>query len=1177
MNRIEQLLNGKFEYETPSLQLSQDVIEQTVPEGKLFKGDFVVSQPEGRKVRGFLYSSNPRVTFDPQEFFGSENRILYQVDTNGLKPGDETDGSFTFCTEIGESFLPYRIRIEEKNETSSADVPDLEELSALAQKDFQSVYPAFLSPEFRGMLRERHPELLPIYDAVKGDSPTYQSMEEFFIGCGLKEPVEISLSETEKRYANPEQSLRDTIRIQRSDWGFLRLDLTSDSRFLRLEKKVLTTDEFAGKVYELPFVVDTNFLHAGKNYARIKISTCYQELTFEVLVVRKVSSEERRQRRVQKMMRRKLENLYVDFRLKKIEMQLWIDRSVNVISSYKRAGGTDVYADLFLIQLFYVDDKRVRGQRLLEEIEKRPSRLDTPDRYAFYLYVTTFFQRDAEYVDQVEERVEQMLLQNRDNWVLQWILLYLKESLLQDDSAKLSAIGEQVRLGASSPILYLEGFLLLKKNPFLLRHLGSFEQKILTFGARQNQLTPELVHQVGELAVHDQTYSRRLFELLKACYAVDRSEEIVRAICTIAIAGDRRDPEFFYWYSLGVSLDLRITGLYEYYMETMDQQGVEQMPQIIRMYFIYNNTLDYHKKARIYRNISDNRDNIPQIYRSYRGAIKNFLVEQLGMGRVDENLAVLYERYLEKGQLTRALAERLARVLFTFEITCKNPNMKSVVVVHPRMKGEQIVPIADGSAQVQIYTEEARILLMDEHGNRYVSTSLYMAERMLDTPRLLEYCQEMVPEHPGLVLYMCSTVKEGEGITRETLPYFRRACAMETLKDAFREEARRLVLAYYAENPMEDGLFAFLKEIPYDLFIRADKNKLMSLLTQEGMYEEAFSLLETYGSEQVPLQHLVRICSQTVLSREYEENAVLLSYCHQCFAYGKYDDNILTYLLMYYDGPIEEMKRLWSTGRQFELDTMTLEEKILSLVLFTRSGTSGTEQIFASYQRKLGRRKLCRAYVILKSYEYFVKGLPVNDLVFDVIENNYRKGVELEDVCTLALLQYYSAKSTLSKEQEESVASLLADFNRRGMRFAFYQKFPLHLRLPYQLEDKVFLEVAADPAHSVLLHYRRRDLNEEFREERMKDCFEGINVKEFILFEGEEVECYTEELLDGEPVKRSDTRILRKTEGFGSGGRYELLNRILESQSAGEEEAVREGLENYFQLDYLTRELFTLI
>ena len=80
------------------------------------------------------------------------------------------------------------------------------------------------------------------------------------------------------------------------------------------------------------------------------------------------------------------------------------------------------------------------------------------------------------------------------------------------------------------------------------------------------------------------------------------------------------------------------------------------------MYFVYNNTLDYHKRARIYRNISDNRDNVPQVFRGSREAAQKFVLEQLGMGRLDENLAVLYPLYLDRQMLTRSLAEKLLKL-----------------------------------------------------------------------------------------------------------------------------------------------------------------------------------------------------------------------------------------------------------------------------------------------------------------------------------------------------------------------------------------------------------------------------------------------------------------------------------------------------------------------------------
>lgn len=1176
--RIEQLLNGKFEYETEPLKLSVEKLELEADPGEVLRGSFDVSHPQEKKVKGFLYSSNPRVTFDPLEFYGVENKILYQADTSGLQPGEESEGCFTLCTDLGEYALPYRIRIrQEKEILETQGVSDTKDLARMAKEDFQAAYPVFLSPGFGQILKTKAPEQFTLYEGLKNPVCQYQSLEEFLVGCGEKEPIELSLDATEARYDGLSQSVRETVEITKSSWGFLTMEISSDSRFLRVEKKTVTTDEFAGGRYPLEYIVDTNFLHVGKNYGRIRISTCYQTFYFEVLAVKPSEAEDHRQHRVRKMMQKKLVTLYLDFRLKRIEMPSWIERSQNVIGGYKRAGGTDVFADLFQVQLFFADEKRTKGYRLLQEIEQQPQRLNTPERYAFYLYISTFFHREASYVDQVEARIEQLFLQNRDCWVIQWVLLYLQERLLKDDAAKLEAIAEQVKYGCSSPIMYLEAFFLLKKEPYLLRRLEDFEQKVLYFAARERLITEELAAQIGNLALHCRTYSRRLFEILKACYQVSQSADILKAICTILIAGEKKEPEFFSWYSLGVAGELRITGLYEFYMETMDECGIEKMPRIIRMYFVYNNTLDYHKRARIYRNISDNRESIPQIYRNYRGALEKFVAEQLGLGRLDPDLAVLYERYLTRQILTRTLAERLVKMLFTFEITCKNPNMKSVVVVHQRRKGEQVVPLSGGKAQVQIYTEDARILLLDGGGNRYASTSLYQAERMLDTPELFQYCRELVPDHPGLVLYMCQSTGDGRKVTKETLPYFKRACEMESLKEEYRQQIRGWILEYYVEHPKEEELFGYLKEISYPEFIRADKRALLSLLIQEGMYEEAFRLMEQYGSEQIPLEQLVRVCSQTVLAREFEENQVLLAYCYQCFDYGKYDDNILNYLLMYYDGPIEDMKRLWNTGRRFELDTMVLEEKILSLLLFTRTGSYGTEQIFDSYHRKLGRKKICRAYIILKAYEYFIKNLPVNELIFSYIEDSYENGAELEDVCLLALLEHYSRMVNLSKEQERIAGALLLEYHGRGMRFAFYQAFPPKLRQPYQLEDKVFLEYVANPQNTVLLNYRIRGRQEAYQQEPMKNCFEGIYVKEFILFYGEELECFIQELREETVVKTSDKRLLTARTSEEGGSRYDLLNRICRAEAAGEKEKLREELESYGQLDYLTKEIFTLI
>ncbi len=1193
--RIEQLLGGKFEYEVQPPVFSASLIQGTYQTGEMLTGFFDVTAPEGRRVRGFLYSSDIRVACSPREFSGSGSRIYYQLDTRALSRGEQVDGVFTVCSDLGEYRIPYHFTPAEKERTEEKHPTYLqpERLLELAQKDIGQARSLIDSADYLRALRRTDAEGALLLQSLLKEPAAERTdqrgrhmqadpaprrariLEEYLIGRAGKAPVELSLEETSAVMDAPKHAVSMQMELKRSGWGYLEISVSSDASFLRPEKKQLTTDDFVGDTCTLTYIVDANLLHAGRCCGRIAVRTCYQTLYLDVTVQGEMAdAEERREARVRKIMQAKMLGLYEDLRLQRIEMQAWIDRSMNVLSSYRRSGGTDVYAELFMVQLYFADGKKMKAGRMLEELGSKPSRFQSQDQYGFYLYLTTFFERDVQYVDQVEQQITEMLRRRPKSWVLQWILLYLQERYLKNTEERLEAIRTQISYGCCSPIMYLEAASVYAKDPYVLRRLDSFEKKILLYMARKNMISDELAAHVGNLAMQGAAFEPVLFQILTKCYEVSEGTDCLKAICVLLIAAGKKDSAYFKWYALGVQADLRITGLYEYYMETMDTVGIEKMPQIIRMYFSYDNSLNYHKKAAIYRDISDNRESVPQVYRQSRPQIEYFIAEQLSMGRIDSNLSILYERFLTRRMLTHTLAERLAALLFAFDITCKNPGMKSVVVVHDDLKAEQEAPLRDGHARVQIYTEKARILLVGEDGHRYASPSLYMAQRCLDAPLLITYCKEIVPDNPLLTLYFTGRHEKAMPLT---LPYYQRAEGMEELTDAFRTECRRIILQYYRENPRDESLPAYLKKLDPQTFAAADKITLEELYTGEGMYEEAFALLESAGFEGLAPQSLVRICSQLVLSREYEEDERLLYYCHTCFALGKYDDNILTYLLMYYDGPVEEMKRLWNTGRSNDMDTMQLEEKILSLVLFTGTGTAGTEPIFASYEKKLGRKKMCRAYAVVKSYEYLVKNLPAGDVLFRYIERCQSRGDELEEVEELALLQYYAGLPKLEEDRQALASVYLDKYNNRGIRFAFYQKLPPQLSGACQVNDRVFLEYVADPLHTVLLYYRRSG-EADYTREIMNNAFEGIFVREFILFGEETVECYTEEYNEASLLKTSDVRVLRSREVPSEDtSRYACLSRMVEKAGKGDLEGLAEDIRSYEETDRLTEKLFTLV
>ncbi len=1046
-----------------------------------------------------------------------------------------------------------------------------------------------------------------------------------------------------------------TLHLRKNAWGFQAILAESDALFVRPERTSFTTDEFAGSTFDLNLILDTNLMHAGKNFARLTLRAGRQLLQIEVTAKKKPLYPKDRQARIRRIMTKKLENLYVGFRLQKMNQPTWIENSVSVLNSYRRAGGDDPIADLLLVQMYYADDKKHRAKKLLEQVEAQKERLDTPERYCFYLYITTFFYREASYVDRVEEEVVRQFYRSQESWQLQWILLYLQESYLNDPEARYEAVAAQFQSGCRSRILYVEAWQALKGNPFLMRRLGEFELHLLRFASQEKVLTAEILRQAANLSMHYTAFDRRLYEALSDGCRLYPSEDLIKAICQILIRGEKKEREYFEWHEKGVENGLRMNGLYEAYMQTMDCTEFRALPQIIRMYFPYDTSLDYRKRAAIYRSIADNREHDPQTWLNHRPAMERFVMEQLEAAHLSEDLAVLYSCFLREGMLTESLAKKLIQLLFTYEIVCEDPQIRQIVVHSSRIPGEQTVNLIHGRAQIPVYDPESAVLAADGEGRRYEAHRAGTVTHVFEDEKLLAWCAQKAPEHPGLVVFLCAESRKAELMNDRLLPYFRAGSELGTISDGFRDELRQSVLSYYMEHPRDDSLPEFLKTISPEEYVLVDKTALITLLAEESRCTDAFALLNRYGAEDIPLIQLVRICSRMVLELEFGENAMLLALCYQCFSEGKYDDKLLRYLVLYWEGPVEDMKQVWSAACEFGLDTMLLEEKILMMMLFTRTGTQGSEPIFEAYRKKMGRKKLCRAYVNLKAYEYFVKGVPVAEPVFAYIENEYRRFSgsdrldDQEEVCRLALLQHYAQAVSLTKTQRVYAEELLEEFNTKGMRFAFFGRFDRELRKPWQMEGHVFAEYAGNPKSTVYILYRYKGTEKEaaeqpdtkgkaedavqpetkenagitawpelkenaesfvqpdryknaggllqsqmrperdgFIKELVPNCFEGIFVREFTLFQDEEVECIFEEHRPNPgsesaagqkegSVVRSDKWTLRAGQEESGEGMYGLLNRFCAALRNGDEAKEKEALDSWLTLEYLAEEVFTLV
>ena len=86
---------------------------------------------------------------------------------------------------------------------------------------------------------------------------------------------------------------------------------------------------------------------------------------------------------------------------------------------------------------------------------------------------------------------------------------------------------------------------------------------------------------------------------------------------------------------------------------------------------------------------------------------------------------------------------------------------------------------------------------------------------------------------------------------------------------------------------------------------------------------------------------------------------------------------------------------------------------------------------------------------------------------------------------------------------------LLEEYTSKNRCFAFFLEFEKELRLKYHLYDKAFVEYHTDPGQKIMIHFSLD--GEHYEQSLLNEVYDGVFVKEFVLFFGESVLYYMTE------------------------------------------------------------------
>ncbi len=1193
---IERISRGNIKYKRPVMNLSETAINKTCPVNSIFSDKFIISADS--VVKGVIYSTNELVGIDAAGstlagnnqvkctqsagFSGKENQVNFVVNTNGICAGHIIKGEFDIVSDAGQKSISYTFEVTNPVvETSNGPIGTLQEFTGLFREYPHEAARLFISDDFRRIFISDDMVARNRYDVYASNSNTIQAVEEFLSVMGKKNEVKIEVDKTDYKYSQINKDYAENIKISKTSWGFVDIDIRTDSEFIRPDIHHLNSDMFTGNIFELRFLICKEKLHAGKNLGRIYIDTASQHFVINIEASYSSCNNDDRER---KQALRKLTGYYLDYRLKKTDMNDWIEKSNKVLDHARGIYTDDVYLKLVQAQIYAIQGRTDDGMWLVSSVRDiiEAQQENNVELYCFYLYVNSLYLKNDDFTAQVVKILKKYYETGHDNWRMLWMLFYTDETQNRNLSIKLTRIKDAFHNGCTSPVMYFEAMNIINQQPLLLRVLNDFEVQVLNFGCRYALIDKRLAHHICDIISSTKVASVRILGILNSLYEQLDDDVILSALVTHMIRNELVGENCVKLYETGILRGLKITRLYEFYILSLNKTRMNKLPKMVLMYFVFENQLEVYSKSYLYANVIITCRDDEKIMEMYNDQIEKFGYEHMINSDISEFLLIIYKYILDKNIRDDALDDFIKKLMFTYKITCSNKDIEYVKIKHKELNKAVKYRLVKGITFVQMYTKDCCVAFSKDDVEYRNTGVMYEIERVYQNDDYLdEICRKQSDDF-YIRLYMNEKYTQQNNISSDML----NNCLSFINDRNVNRDFIAGINSWLIYNDNDD--YASINKDGLNI---RDAAKLTQKCIANDMYDEAAKLIKKYGFEQIKPSALFKFARNRIynMGSVVIEDELLVQICGYIFKMDKYDGVILKYMSDFYNNTNELMYELWKACINYEIDADSLTGRLIGQMLFTAQYGKSINELFKSYYSRGYDDTIISAYIVMAAYLYFANDYEYSDYVFDALEKRVLNDEHALEICRIALLKYYSQKpgelfkesvrdtdaKNLSEKRAVAAQKILDDLCGKNKIFSFYQKFNGFLSIPYNAIDKTVVEYKADDESKVVIYYKVSG-SDKYESEDMKCTAGGIFTKTFTLFYSDSITYYIVAEKGGDSIKTNentitfDMNMLNNTEG-----RFASINKMLKSMDEHDVTTVRKLMHAYAVNDYVASQIFT--
>lgn len=1169
-------------YKRPGLSASPAGLNITVQAGNKITGSFLLfssDKEDASDIRAYLTVDDCYLTLDTVSFAERAKRIHFTYDASFLPAGLKYGGMINVVSDHGGIYVPYNVDVTEKKIMSSAgEIKNLFQFASFAKDHFAEAAKILRNPDFLMLIPEKREEDRVFVNAIARDTDSLHALDLFLVRDRKKSPVRISTEKTRFEYHLTDRTLDDKIIIKKNTWGWIRAKIKVTGDFIICDKTELTMDDFDGDTATLVFTVDPTRSRKLRQSGKIVIENANDRLVFDISLVgfsakTSITAE-----------KNSFENAVKTFyTLADNRMgRLALNEAVTRARSYMYTVGIDGYETVSGLTDVYLNIISGNTSSAVYDLAKIKK---TPENEKIFFYLNFLASSDAAEKKREAAGMRELAGKTGDEFAF-FLYTLMDERYINDKSKRLGAFSRLYDEGMRSPALYLEAFLIYKDRPELLNRLGRFEIAVFTFAARHGYLTDEeLSDRYVFLAGDIRKYEPLLLLTLEKIYENKPDDECLAVICSQILLSQSFTRSSHSYISEGVKRGLRLSGIYEVYIETLTDKN-ERIDKSAFEYFKFGNPLNNDRKAAIYAFLVKHRNEreYSDYFATYKDEITRFAEDMVDSGTLSDDISVIVRTALSDKNYESKFGESLVNVMFKAKISSDRFKDAEVDTFYKEYEEPSVTRMTIDGAYTDIFGSASISFLKDGDGLLYPVSDYGKAEKQFTAVPYLETCYEAGCRDVKLLTEIYS---QNEKYHR-TVGDISEICEILSHADCLTEDCRRAALVklieYYYGNYDGAKLDALINECDFKIADREKGEYVASLVLSRNMYPLGIEALKYLGPKRSQVKFQARIAGKLLYDEEIHDDAFLDYTAMALMRHKKADDDLLIWLRDHHEGGIAEMMEIYEVLEEKELLTSEYAGKVLEQALFTEDIPFSIGNIYEIYMADHDENGLlAKAVINYMCYRYLTGDRKIDAEFLPVIKKNAIAGDDMMFILTY--LKILANRDELDETEHDYAVMMMKRLSEGGIVMPYFKKFIGKCTVPAEIINKTYVSFFAEPTDTVTIHYRtfiEDGTDTPYTTESIKSVFKGIFVKEFLLFADESVQYYITTSSAGnseERVMKSEAlRTMNEAENSGEdgGSLFTDLNECFIAKYLGDELSFKEFLKRYTLNELIIDDIFKL-